>query len=266
MTTLTDTHCHLNYHSFDDDLSAVVERASENGLTRIMIPGIDVAACRKAVEIAIRFSNCYAAVGIHPNDANTWNAGTIGELRALANQSKKVLAIGEIGLDYYRDRSSPDLQKTILREQLALARELNLPIIVHIRETMEDSFNILFEWHSQLVEEKHPLALHPGVFHAFPGTWEEGSQAIKHNFMIGVGGPVTFKNANDRRALVKELPLESLLLETDAPFLTPHPYRGKRNEPAYIPLIAKKIAEVKEISLEDLSKITTKNAKQLFQW
>jgi TatD DNase family protein len=266
MITFTDTHCHLNYHSFEEDLSTVIKRASDHGLDKIMIPGIDIPACHKAVEISEQFSNCYAALGIHPNDANTWNEDTIHQLRVMKSQSNNVLAIGEIGLDYYRDWSTPTLQKTILREQLALAKELNLPIIVHIRETIEDSFNILFEWQAILENEKHPLAKRPGVLHAFPGSLEDGLEAIDHHFKIGVGGQVTFKSAAKLRAIVTELPLTSILLETDAPFLTPHPHRGKRNEPAYIPFIAEKIAELKDISLEEVSKITTANAQVLFQW
>lgn len=266
MLTFTDTHCHLNYHSFEEDLAEVIQHALNLGLNRIMIPGIDLPACQKAVELAEQHPNCFAAVGIHPNDAGTWNEDTIPTLKSLARSSTKVLAIGEIGLDYYRDWATPEQQKSIFHEQLALAKELELPVIIHIREAMEETTKILFSWQEELAVENHPLAERPGVLHAFPGSLEEAMQGIQHHFRIGVGGPVTFKNAKPRQAIVKELPLNSIVLETDAPFLTPHPHRGKRNEPGYIPLIAQKIAELKDIALEEVSKITTENAKQLFQW
>ena len=266
MLTFTDTHCHLNYYKFDDDLSEVINRAETAGLTRIMLPGIDLNNCEKGVQIANQHESCFAAVGIHPNDANTWKEDTLEQLTTLAKNNPKVLAIGEIGLDYYRDWTTPEDQKKILHKQLTLAEELSLPIIVHIRDTIEESFEILFQWQKNLQVNNHPLAQRPGVLHAFPGTTLEATQAIAHNFKIGVGGPVTFKSAHQRRAMVKELPLDVILLETDAPFLAPHPHRGKRNEPAYISHIAEKIAEVKNVSINEISKITTENAQKLFQW
>ena len=266
MLTFTDTHCHLNLSAFEEDLPAVLEQAQSQGLSRIMLPGTDLPSSERGIAISKQSEICFAAIGVHPNDAKKWQTGTLDTLRALAVNNPEVLAIGEIGLDYYRDWSTPEEQKIILHQQLALAKELSLPIIIHIRETIEDSFEILFEWQSSLAKENHPLAKRPGVLHAFPGNAAEAHQAIAHHFKIGVGGPVTFKNAHERRAMVKELPLEAILLETDAPFMAPHPNRGKRNEPAYIPFIAEKIAEVKEVSIEKVSKITTDNAKALFQW
>lgn len=266
MTTFTDSHCHLNLHAFADDLHEVLKRASENGIDRIMLPGTDLPSSEQGVSIAEQHTSCYAAVGIHPNDANQWTETSYANLRALATNHPKVRAIGEIGLDYYRDWSAPDQQITILHQQLALAEELVLPVIIHIREALEDCFSILFEWQTRLEDANHPLAQYPGVLHAFPGSADDAMQGIEHHFMIGIGGPVTFKNALDRHSVVRALPLESILLETDAPFLTPHPHRGKRNEPAYIPLIAEKIAELKEISIDEVSHITSENARKLFQW
>jgi TatD DNase family protein len=266
MLNYTDTHCHLNYHSFEEDLLDVVQRAENTGVTKIMLPGIDLTACEQAVKIANEYYSCYAAIGIHPNDANTWEDTTLMQLRTLAQDNPKVLAIGEIGLDFYRDWATPAQQQEVLHKQLELARELSLPIIVHIRESIKESFDWLFQWQEQLASEKHPLATNPGVLHAFPGDGTAAKQAIDHHFKIGVGGPVTFKNATERRAMVKAIPLDSILLETDAPFMAPHPFRGKRNEPAYIPLIAEKIAEVLEVPLQQVIEVTAANAHQVFQW
>ena len=231
-----------------------------------MLPGTDIPSSKLGIKIAREHSQCFAAVGIHPNDANQWTEQSLSILRQLALNNADVLAIGEIGLDYYRDWSAPEQQNKIFRHQLALAQELELPVIIHIRESLEDSFKILFQWQAELQEQQHPLADRPGVLHAFPGNLEEAKQGFQHHFKIGVGGPVTFKNAKDRQQVVKELPLEAIVLETDAPFLTPHPHRGKRNEPGYIPLIADKIAALKEIPVSQVSEITNHNAYSLFQW
>ena len=262
----TDTHCHLNYHSFDNDLAEVIVRTATQGVKRIMIPGIDLPACSKAIQIAEANDACYAAIGIHPNDADQWGIDTVDTLRDLATQSNKVKAIGEIGLDYYRDRVAPQQQKEAFASQLQLARELELPIIVHIRESIAETFDMLFHWQKQLENDNHPQAFTPGILHAFPGTLEEAEIAIEHHFLIGVGGPVTFKNAKNRQEIVAALPLESIVTETDAPFLAPHPHRGQRNEPSYIPLIAAKIADLKQLPVEFVEQQTAQNAERLFHW
>ena len=262
----TDTHCHLNYHSFDNDLVEVIVRAATQGVKHIMIPGIDLAACRKAIQIAETYDACYAAIGIHPNDTDQWNVDTIETLRDLVTQSNEVRAIGEIGLDYYRDRVAPQQQKEAFASQLQLARELGLPIIVHIRESIAETFDMLFHWQKQLENDNHPQAFTPGILHAFPGTLEEAEIAIEHHFLIGVGGPVTFKNAKNRQEIVAALPLESIVTETDSPFLAPHPHRGQRNEPSHIPLIAAKIADLKQLPVEFVEQQTAQNAERLFHW
>jgi TatD DNase family protein len=263
---LTDTHCHLNYHSFDNDLADVIARASAQGIARIMIPGIDLAACHKAIQIAESNESCFAAIGIHPNDADQWDVDTIETLRDLVTQSNKVKAIGEIGLDYYRDRVAPEQQKEAFSSQLQLARELSLPIIVHIRDSIIDTFTMLFQWQKHLENDHHPQAFTPGILHAFPGTLKEAEMAIDHHFLIGVGGPVTFKNAKNRQEIVTALPLEAIVTETDAPFLAPHPHRGQRNEPSYIASIAAKIAELKQLPSEFVEQQTAQNAERLFHW
>jgi TatD DNase family protein len=266
MPTFTDTHCHLNFHSFAEDLPAVIQRAIDQSHTRIMLPGTDLASSLQGIEIAKANPLCFAAVGVHPNDANQWETDTAAKLKTLATIHPEVHAIGEIGLDFYRDWTTPEQQRICFLAQLALAEELCLPVIIHIRDALSETFEILFAWQARLAAQEHPLANRPGILHAFPGTLEEALRGFEHQFKIGVGGPVTFKNAKDRQEVVKQLPLEAILLETDAPFLTPHPHRGKRNEPAYIPLIAEKIAELHEASVETVSKVTTANAEFVFQW
>jgi len=260
-----DTHCHLNLHSFEKDLPEVIERTRAYQISRIMIPGTSLEDNQTAIRIAEEYQECYAAVGIHPNEATQWNSKAEVNIAKLA-KFPKVLAIGEIGLDYYRDHAPHDLQKIALLAQLELAKQIKKPVIIHIRDSMAESCKILFNWQEQLESEGHPLASRPGIFHAFPGTIEEANPAIQHNFKIGVGGPVTFKNARNRHALVTELSLNAIVLETDAPFLTPHPHRGKRNDPSYIPLIAEKIASLKNISVSEVADQTNQNADHVFQW
>ena len=262
---LNDTHCHLNFHAFEEDFDDILTRSLEQGINRIMIPGTNLEDCESAIQLSQLHSECYAAVGIHPNDPNEWNETTACRIEKLAHKTA-VFAIGEIGLDYYRDHAPQDLQKVALLAQLTIAKEVQKPTIIHIRESMQDSFDFLFDWQTQLAAENHPLAARPGILHAFPGTIEDARQAIQHHFKIGVGGPVTFKNAKDRHAVVSQLPLSAIVLETDAPFLAPHPHRGQRNEPAYIRLIAEQVAQLKGIPVEAVAEQTTQNANEVFQW
>jgi len=270
---LSDTHCHLDLNRFDDDRDEVIARAQEAGLTRILIPGITLASSRAAVKLANSHPMLFAAVGVHPNDALTWDEAARGNLRNLA-QSPRVNAIGEIGLDYYRDHAPHDLQRRILKEQLSLAAELGLPVVLHLREEDDadsglaaaDLLEMLEAWVADLKSRNDPLAERPGVLHSFGGTLETAQQAIRLGFYIGVTGPVTFKNAAKRQQVVAALPLERLLTETDAPFLAPHPHRGKRNEPAYVHLVAEKIAELHTLAAARAAEITSANAARLFNW
>lgn len=269
---LADTHCHLNFDSFDEDREAVIERARQAGVERILNPGIDVASSRAAVALADRFPVVYAAVGVHPNDLTGWSDGTLDELRSLAGH-RKVVAIGEIGLDYYRDRAPHDLQQRVFREQLALAADLDLPAVIHIRnasgiqrQAVQDTLGILKKWQAELAGKDAILAQNPGVLHSYSGNEREARQAIDLNFYLGFTGPVTFRNAPEVQQLVAGLPLDSMLIETDAPFLTPHPFRGKRNEPARVRLVAEKIAELHRLPLEIVAASSTSNAQRLFHW
>jgi TatD DNase family protein len=284
---LTDTHCHLDFEKFDADRTGVLRRAEEAGITRILIPGLSVTSSQAAVKLAGSHPMLYAAVGIHPTEAGTWNASARNELRLLAiphpNPSPdgrgargegKVVAIGEIGLDYYWDSAPHDLQKEALKEQLDLAAELQLPVIVHFREKSDapdgncasDLMKILEEWVNRLRSRKSPLAERAGVLHSFSGSAETARAAMSLGFFIGVTGPVTFENGKRRQEIVAALPLERLLIETDAPFLTPHPYRGKRNEPAYVRLIADKIASLHSRDITKVATVTSENALRLFAW
>ena len=263
---LTDTHCHLNLNIFQDTLAQVLERAWEKGLERILIPGIDVATSEKAVALAEQFPNLFAAVGFHPSEAGSWNETIIPSLKDLARHPK-VVAIGEIGLDYYREPFSRPVQREILRAQLELASEMQLPVILHNRESFEDLWSEITDWHARLTQAGSPLALRPGVLHSFDGTLANAQAAIELGFFIGISGPVTFKNARDRQAVASELPLKKILIETDAPYLTPQPYRGRwPNEPAYVSFVAEKLADLHAQPLQVITRATWENAAQLFKW
>jgi len=262
---LTDTHCHLDFDRFAEDREAVVERASETGLVRILNPAIDLETAKHAVRLAERFPMVFAAVGLHPNSAVEWSDSLLDDFRQLCGH-EKVVAIGEIGLDYYWDDAPPDVQQRVFRRQLSLAAEVSLPVVIHNRDATEDVLSFLLAWQAGLAEAGHPLAERPGVMHSFSADEAAAQRAIGANFYIGITGPVTFKNAPDLQALVGSLPLERLLIETDAPFLTPHPFRGKRNEPARVRLVAEKIAELRGMAVEDVIAVTGENARRLFAW
>jgi TatD DNase family protein len=269
---LVDTHCHLNFESFDTDRPAVVARARAVGIARILNPGVDLASSRSAIAVADAFEPVFAAVGVHPNDAQTWDQASLADLKVLAGQPK-VVAIGEIGLDYYRDRAPAALQRVILEQQLDLAAELGLPVIVHIRDkspddmpAMRDVLSILKDWTAQLAVQNPEFAQRPGVLHSFSGEKSAAQDANKMNFRIGITGPVTYKKADRLREVAASIPEEFLMIETDAPFLTPHPHRGERNEPALVRFVAEKIALCRQMSFETIAEIASLNAERLFRW
>jgi len=272
----TDTHCHLDLEKFDEDRDAVIQRSLEMGVNRILIPSMELESSRQVVQLANSHQNLFAGVGFHPTDLETWDDGSIQNLRELVVANDKVIAIGEIGLDYYwvNEPEKQVQQREVLKQQLQLAQEVNLPVIIHMREENDawfgqasiDLLEILTEWHKDLVKENHPLAEKPGVLHSFNGTLETAQKATALNFYIGVTGPVTYKNAEEKRQVIRQLPLERLLIETDSPFLSPVPHRGKRNEPAFVAHIADKIAEIHKTTREQVAQITTINANRLFGW
>ncbi len=246
--------------AFEADREAVIDRARQAGVGRIMNPGIDLESSRRAVALAEKYPEVYAAVGFHPHDAAKLSTAELKELRELAGHPK-VKAIGEIGLDYYRNLSPRDVQQRAFRGQLELAAELNLPVLIHNREAFADVIGMLAEW-DRGREAAKPL----GVLHSFSGDRTQVEPSLKLNFLLGLTGPITFPKADEMRAVAKDAPLSTLLIETDAPYLTPAPFRGRRNEPAYARYVAEKLAEVRGEALETVMKQTSANAALLFEW
>jgi TatD DNase family protein len=255
-THLVDTHCHLDFDAFDADRDEVVARAVAAGVTRIIVPAVDLASCRAVLELADRYDAVYAAVGVHPNSSAAWQDEWLAGLRLLACHPK-VVAIGEIGLDYYWDKSPRPVQHDALQAQLELAAELNKPVILHNREADADLLRLLAE--SPLHGRDRP-----GVFHSFSTTWETAQEALARGYYVGFTGPLTYKNAENLRRVAARVPLDRLLVETDAPFLPPQKYRGKRNEPAYVTHVADRLAGLHNVSLEVLAGHTSANAGHLF--
>ena len=262
---LTDTHCHLDFADFDQDRELVISRAREAGLERILNPGTDLTTSRAALKLAEQNDEIYAAVGVHPNSALSWNGDTGGELEELASHPK-AKAIGEIGLDYYRKGAPIEVQRTVFTAQLSLAAKMGLPVIIHNRDACEDVMGILDGWVDELKKNNSKLVDRPGVLHSFSGNLAMAEWAVERNFFIGLTGPVTYRNADLLRQVVARVPLENVLIETDSPFLTPHPFRGKRNEPAHVRLIAGKIGELRTIEMEVVAQASTRNAGRLFCW
>ncbi len=259
---LIDTHCHLDFHQFDVDRDEVVQRAVEAGVAIIINPAIDLATSRRAIALAERYDGVYAQVGVHPNDSADFSDATLAELRQLAAHPK-VVAIGEIGLDYYWERVPHEQQQVAFAAQLALAVELDLPVVIHCRDAHTDLRDALRKWVPGAQKERGSDAI-LGVLHAYSGDLAMAEEAFGWNMVLSFGGPVTFRNARQLHALLAQLPLERLMLETDAPFLTPHPYRGRRNEPVYTPLVAQAIAEIKQVEVAHVAQQTTALACRMF--
>ncbi|NPA06128.1 MAG: TatD family hydrolase [Chloroflexi bacterium] len=263
---LIDTHTHVHFEAFDKDRPEVIQRAREAGVVALIDPAIDVASARRAVALAHTYSDYFVAVGVHPNTvARTWQgAETLNALRSLATDPV-VVAIGEIGLDYYRDETPPAQQRAALQAQLALATELALPVILHQRESIDDLLAILHDWVTDLQAQGHPLAQRPGVLHSFSAGPEEAMRGVELGFFIGLTGPITFKTGDRMRAVARTVPLDRVLIETDAPFMAPHPKRGRRNEPAFVQYIAERLARERGLPFELVAAQTTRNALRLFQ-
>lgn len=262
---LVDSHCHLDIAQFDSDRDEVVARARAAGVRLIVNPGIDLLHCRQAIALAEQYPEVYAAVGIHPNSSSEWNSSTLESLRTLAAHPK-VVAIGEIGLDYYWERVEPDIQRAAFQAQLDLAAQLGLPVIIHSRESNDDVAAILEAWVTNGSYVGSPLAQRPyaGVLHAFSGDLALAEAAYRWNFVISFGGPITFKNARRLHELLPKLRLDRLMLETDAPYLTPHPHRGTRNEPAYTALICEAAAKLYNLPVQEVAATTTMLALRFF--
>ena len=260
---MIDTHCHLNFNAYDTMRADLLAEAAEHGITRLINPGIDLESSRAGIALAEEFEGVFAAVGVHPNDTTTFQPDHINTLRTLAAHPK-VVAIGEIGLDYYRDRAPKEVQQAAFEAQLVLAAELALPVIIHNREASADVLDILGKWVATL-----PPALQdrPGVLHSFSDPAEGvAERALEMGFYLGFTGPVTFKKAEGLRAVARRVPDDRILIETDGPFLTPHPHRGKfPNRPAYVRFVAERLAEERNTDLETFTEQTTANATRLFK-
>lgn len=255
MTMLIDTHAHLDDARYDADRDAMIARAREAGVQTFVTVGCDLATSDAAVALADQHAFIYATVGVHPHEVKSIGDEWYDELRRLARHPK-VVAYGEIGLDYHYNHSPPDIQRTRFREQVGLARELGRPIVVHTREAQDDTIAILKE------EKAGDVG---GVFHCFSGDAWLARDALDLGFYLSFSGVITFQNATMLRDIVKTVPLDRILVETDCPYLTPVPHRGKRNEPAYVAFVAQKVAELKGLTPEEAAEQTTLNAKRLFK-
>lgn len=254
MTVLFDTHTHLDSHKFDDDREAVIMRAREAGVELMVNIGFDRETIPTTMKLAETYDFIYAAVGWHPVESIHMTPEDLVWIEELCRHPK-VVAIGEIGLDYYWDTSPKEVQHKVFREQIRLARKIGKPIVIHNRDAHEDILSILREEKAEEVG---------GVMHCFSGSPETAKICLDMNFYISFGGPVTYKNARVPKEALASVPLDRLLIETDSPYLTPHPYRGKRNESSYVSFVAEAAAEIKGISIEELGRITTENGKKCF--
>lgn len=251
---LIDSHAHLDDRRFNKDRDKLIKSLKQNDISLVINIGADVSTSIKSVKLAEKYENIYAAVGVHPHSAKEMDDSTIEVLRAFAKRDK-VVAIGEIGLDFHYDNSPRDVQRKRFIEQIGLAKELDLPIVVHSRDADQETFDILKE------EADEKLR---GVLHCYSGNAEMAKEYIDLGFYISLAGPVTFKNARKPKEVAKSVPIDKLLIETDAPYLTPEPHRGKRNEPIYVRHVASMIAELRDMSFEDVGRITSENTKRLF--
>ncbi len=252
---LIDSHAHLEMPDFKKDLEAVIQRAKDSGVEYLFTVGTEEKDWKKALEIAHSHPSVYAILGVHPHHAKEIDDRTYPLLTKLCRDGK-VKAYGEIGLDFFRNLSPPDVQLKRFREQIGLAKELGLPIVVHDREAHRETLEIL---------QSEKAEACGGIIHCFSGDYEMAEVCIDMGFYISIPGTITFKNAEGLREIVRKVPLESLLVETDAPFLTPEPFRGKRNEPGYVRYTAEKLAEIKKVPFDKVAEVTTGNALRVYR-
>jgi len=249
---LIDTHAHLDFESLSADIDKVLEDCQNAGIEKIIVPGVKLEDMPKVLELAEKYPHLYAAAAVHPSETKDWQEEFYFLLQDFA-QHDKVVAIGETGLDYYWDKTFSETQKHVFRRHLEMAEELGIPVIVHDRDAHADTLKILKEY---------PQVR--GVMHCFSGSPEFALECVELGYYIALGGPVTFKNAKKPKEVAAKVPLEKLLLETDSPFLTPHPFRGKTNSPDKIVLVAQTIAEIREMDVAELAEATSRNAEELF--
>ena len=251
---MIDSHCHLDFKQFDGRRDQVIADANAAGVHTIINIGVDLETSRRSVELAEEYDCVFATVGVHPHDARTMTDAALAELRGMARH-ERVKAIGEIGLDFYRTLSPRDTQQAVFRRQLELAVEMKMPVVIHTRQAMRETIEIIRDYASRLPG---------GVFHCFPGDDRDAFEVIEMGFAVAVGGTITFPNSRMAR-MATAAPLDKILLETDAPFLAPEPYRGKTNQPAYIPYVCRQLAKLKQIPTSEVEKITDRNCQKLFR-
>lgn len=251
---LFDTHAHVNDDMFKDDQEAMLQSCFDAGVEYIVCPGCDRATSESAVALADRFNQIYAAVGLHPEEVASAKEEDFEYYYKIAKSNPKVVAIGEIGLDYYWDMSQKDLQKEYFIRQIDIARQVNLPFIIHDREAHGDTMDII---------RKHAKGMQ-GIFHCYSGSYEMARQAMNLGFYISFAGPVAFKNSKSLKEVAKEVPMDRILIETDSPYLTPPPFRGKRNDPSKTQFIAQEIASLKGMDVEEFAAICLDNGKTIF--
>ena len=253
MKQMIDSHAHLDEERFDEDRDELIKSLKENAISYVINPSSDMETSRRVVELSNKYDNIFAAVGIHPHDAEGFKEEDLDELRELS-KDERVVAIGEIGLDYYYDNSPRGIQKEVFRKQLQLSHELDLPVIIHTRDAMGDTYDILKEFEGRV----------RGVMHCYTGSIEMAEKFMKLGFYISIAGPVTFKNAVNVREMAKQIPLERLLIETDSPYLAPVPNRGKRNDPTNVRYVADMLANLKEIQIDKIIEHSRENTVELF--
>ena len=246
-----DTHCHLSKNDYEN-LDAEIAKIKEENVKILIVSGCDKDSIEESISLSKKYENIYLSLGYHPSEANKITKEDLEDLKKKISKNRKIVALGEIGLDYYWEKENKELQKKLFRNQLQIAKELNLPVIIHSREAFQDTYDILKEYNI------------PGIIHCFSGNIENAKKYISLGYLLGIGGVVTFKNTH-LKDVVKEISLEKILLETDSPYLAPTPYRGKPNSPQYIPIIAEEIAKIKEINVNKVEKQTTNNALNIFR-
>jgi TatD DNase family protein len=247
----TDTHCHLSKEDYED-IDKVVENAKENKIERLIICGCDKNSIKEAIVIANKYENIYLEVGYHPSEANITTDEDINELITIIKNNPKVVAVGEIGLDYHWDKDNKDKQKELFKRQISIAKENNLPVVIHSRDAFQDTYDILKETNAK------------GDIHCFSGNLDNAKMYIDLGFVLGIGGVLTFKNTNLKET-IKEIDLTNIILETDSPYLSPEPFRGQKNEPKNVYYVAEEISRLKEISMDEVSKVTEENIKRVFK-
>lgn len=249
---LIDTHSHINMIN-EIDTGTIIKNAQECGIEKIIVPSAYPKDFEEVMNLVNKYDNVYGMLGVHPSEAKDWDDSFIDKIKEYS-KNKKIVAIGEIGLDYYWDKSFNDIQKEVFVKQIKLANELNLPIDIHDRDAHKDTFDLIKEHNNGSTV----------VMHCFSGSTEFARECVKAGFYLGLGGVITFKNAKKMKDVAQEIPLENIILETDAPYLTPVPFRGKENQPAYVKYVCEEIANIKGITYDEAAQITTQNAERIF--